>query len=364
MAKRRVESSPEPPDHCFQKELAGEAAPSFISLQSLYSLTMELFQLQPWEILHEDELILVRSGADGEMCYCSVMGAAGEVYSMHVYIGEQGLLLFHQIRANEIREPGEYFARQHGVSVEYVPRNELERQDREVLSWLGHPKGKGIASPIFRAMRPGFYPWFVSAEEAQTLSECIRAVIEVCSVIESEERVGFWERADTYPQVSRVEGDKVGYRIDLVKSVRPVEAQLPPLKLYEGRLAPLRNKDYPIRGVTELDHLMSGARIGKAHERKTFACIALAVDAASGIVYAPETTDLRVPAAEALASVFLKSVQQTRCVPKEVHVRTRALKDTLTPLMEPLGVAVKASRKLPAADEARSSLLQFLGGGF
>ncbi len=362
MARRRVETSLEPPDHCFAKELAGEALPSFSSLRALYDLATELFRLRPWEILGESELILVRAGAGGEMCYCSVMGAAGEVYSMHAYIGTEGFRLFHEIRAEEIAEPSEFIARQHGVSVEFVPKNELDRQDRELLSWLGHPKGKGIASPIFRAMRPGFFPWFVSAEEAQTLAECIGAVIAVCSEIQREERKRFWERADTYPLVSKVEGEESNCRIELVKAIRPEKAEAPPVRLNEERLAPLRNHDYPMRGVTELDHIASGTRVGKAHERNTLACFALAVDGATGIVYAPETTDSTVPAAEALANAFLKSVQATRCIPKEVRVRTKALMDSLTPLMSSLGVVVKVSRKLPAADEARSHLLQFLGG--
>jgi hypothetical protein len=368
MTKRRVESSTERPDYCFTKELGGEVPPSFSSLEQLYELATELFRLRPWEILDETNLILVGAGAGGQMCHCSVMGAAGEVYSMHAYIGDEGLRLFHEIRAHEITEPGEFFARQNSVSVEFVPRSELERQDREVLSWLGHPKGKGVACPIFRAIRPGFYPWFVSAEEARILVECVRAVIAVCSAILSDGAISFWKSADTYPLVSKVgdeaEGAPPRYKIDLVKSVRPVQAVLPPVNLSEERLATVRNKDYPIRGVTELDYLMSGAIVGKPHERKTFACIALAVDAASGMLYAPETTDLTVPAAEALANVFLKSMQSARCVPKEVRVRTGALKDSLNPLMGSLGVAVKASRKLPAADEARASMLRFLGAGF
>ncbi len=363
MAKRRVESSPEPPDHCFSKELAGEAPPSFSNLQTLYGLASELLELRPWELLNDSDLILVRAGAGGQMCYCSVMGALGEVYSMHAYIGAESFRLFRAILAEEITDPFEFLARQHSVSVEFVPRSELERQDRELLGWLGHPKGKGIGSPIFRAIRPGYFPWFVSAEEAETLGECIRAVLVVCSAILGEKPVKFWGRADTYPLVTKMEGDELRYKIELIKPDLPNRPDSPPVQLDEELLASLRKQDYPLRGVLELDHIVSGARVGKAHERKTGACLALAVDGVSGLVYAPETTDLSMPAADALANVFLKSVQQTRCMPREVRVRTGALKACLSPLLESLGVTATVSPKLREADKARAHLLQFLGGG-
>src|SRR5258708_11012158 len=98
MARRRVETSLEPPDHCFAKELAGEALPSFSSLRALYDLATELFRLRPWEILGESELILVRAGAGGEMCYCSVMGAAGETFFLRPRVCTEGVSPVHSTR--------------------------------------------------------------------------------------------------------------------------------------------------------------------------------------------------------------------------------------------------------------------------
>src|SRR5258708_23095872 len=113
MARRRVKTSLEPPDHCFAKELAGEALPSFSSLRALYDLATELFRLRPWEILGESELILVRAGAGGEMCYCSVMGAAGGVYFMHADICTAGFCLFHGSPAGEDAGPSAVISRAH-----------------------------------------------------------------------------------------------------------------------------------------------------------------------------------------------------------------------------------------------------------
>ena len=145
------------PDLFFAKELAGEEPPSFAAMKRLYERANDLFGVRPWQMLDETELIATRD---------SKMGSKGEVYSMHAYRGEEGLRLFRSIAAEDLTDPGEVLASTHCLSVEFVPRKELKRQDRDLLAALSHQPGRGLASPVFRVIRPGFHPWFVNAEEA------------------------------------------------------------------------------------------------------------------------------------------------------------------------------------------------------
>jgi hypothetical protein len=364
MPKKRTATTPVPPQRCFVKELAGETPPSFPAMERLYGLASDLYGLRPWLLLDEDNLIVVRDSVSGELCYCSVMGALGEVLSIHAYIGAEGLRQFRKMEAEEIADPGEFFASTHCVYVEFVPRAELRRQDRELLATLGHPQGRGLASPIFRTIRPGFLPWFVTEDEARTLAECIRAVIVVCAAVASQESVKFWERTDTYPMVARMEGPEPRYNVEMFQSILPPEPPVVPVRLAEATLLLLRAQDYAVRGVMELDHVHSGAAIGKKGERSACAAIAMAVDAESGMVLAPEVADSSVAAGDTLAKVFLKAIQGSRTLPTEVRVRSQRLKDCLAPLMESFGVAVRVASRLPASDEARSHLLGFFGGDF
>jgi len=166
-------------------------------------------------------------------------------------------------------------------------------------------------------------------EEARTLAECIRAVIVVCSAVASQKKVKFWDRGGTYPIISRMvsheEGAEPRYHVDLVKTIFPPEPPIPPIQLEEEALRQLRSQDYAVRGVMELDHILTAAAIGEKHERKACASFALAVDAESGMVLAPEATDSSVAAGDALAGVFLKAVQASRALPKEVRVRNQRL---------------------------------------
>jgi hypothetical protein len=363
MPKKRTSSTTIAPEQWFVKELAGEVPPSFSAMDRLYQLASTLFQLRPWQLLDESNLVMLRDSASGEICYCSVMGALGQVYAMHAYIGTESFRLFRKMEAREVADAGEFFATQRSVYVEFVPRKELEKQDRELLVVLGHPQGRGLAAPIFRAIRPGFHPWFVTHDEARTLAECIRAMVVVCSAVAEQKGAQFWEQADTYPMVSRAEEDEPQYRIDLVKSILPAEPPLAHIQVEEETLRQIRSQDYAVRGVMELDHVLSGAAIGKKSERKACAGIALAVDAHSGIVHAPEVTGASVAAGEAMAKAFLNAIQANRALPKEIRVRSRRFKDCLAPLAGYFGVTIKITSQLPALDQAKIQLLRFFDEG-
>ena len=276
--------------------------------------------------------------------------------------GEEGLRLFRSIASEDLFEPGEVLASMHCLSVEFVPRRELKRQDRELLAALGHPQGRGLALPIFRVIRPGFHPWFVNAEEARILAECIRSVVVVCAAIANQKDANFWDSDDTYPVVTRADIAEPRYIIDLFKPVLPAQPFVASVNLPEELLRPLRRRDYAVRGAMELEYVFSGTAVGKAHERTACVAIALAVDADTGIVYAPEATNTSVPPAEALARVFLKAVQSNRVFPREVRLRSQKHAASLGPLMESFGVKLRVAKRLPAAEEARAHLLGFMGG--
>jgi hypothetical protein len=363
MPRKRTVTTASSPDKFFVKELENETPPSISAMMRLYDLASHLYGLRPWRLLDENRLILVRDSVSGELCYCSVMGMLGEVYSVHVYIGTEGLRLFRRMESEEITSAGEFFDGHHAVSVEYVPRAELEKQDRELLAALGHPQGRGLDAPKFRAIRPGCHPWFVTEEEARTLAECIRAVIVVSAAVAGGESAKFWERANVYPLVSRVEGAEPHYKVDLVEALLPAEPPLPLVQLNEEILRPLRGRDYAVGGVMELDYILSGAPIGRKSERKVCASIALAVDANSGMVLASEMSDSGATAGEALAKAFLRAIQGSRVLPQEVRVRNERLKESIAPLLGSFGVSVGVARRLPAADEAQAYLLSFLQGG-
>jgi hypothetical protein len=373
MAKKRAASAKTSSDRYFVKELAGETPPSFPAMKRLYELASDLYHLRPWRVLEESQLVLIRDSVSGELNYCAVMGSGGESYSMHVYLGAAGFRQFRKIHAGELTDPNEFLASMHCVYVDFVPGEELEPPDQELLTALGHPKGKDRAAPIFRTIRPGFYPWFITADEARILAQGIQAIIVASSVVAEHQDEKLWEQADTYPLITRMEGTEPQFnkevtepqfKLEMVQVTAPTEPPPPPpVQLDEEKLRTLRNQDYAVRGVMELDHFLTGAPIGEEHERQACASIALAVDAENGSVLAPKASDTTIAVGDAMAQAFIKAIESTRTLPNVVNVRNRRLKNSLAPLMDFFGVKVEVASRLPAADQARSSLLAFMQGG-
>lgn len=349
------------PDHYFSKELAGENPPSLAALRQLYDLASQLFAQKPWNLLADSQLVLVRNSANNELCYCSVMGALGQVYAMHAYIGPESFRMFRKMQDGEITVAQEFFASQRSVFVESVTRGELEKPDRELLEALGHPKGRATRCPIFRAIRPGFYPWFVTSEEAQVLAECIRAVSVVCSLLAAGSGNDLWDESrEIYPLVSRVPSQNSDYRIEPTKVDLISAPTVFPVQVKEETLRQLRNHNPAVGGVMELDYIFTRASIGGKNERRAFTCAAMAVDAETGIIFASEVTSSGTPAADAMARAFIKAVQSTGVLPKEVRVRQAGYRDALLPLLQLIHVAVRVKQRLPAMDEASAALSAFL----
>ncbi len=357
--KKPATPTPPPPEFCFVNELRGENPPSFIAMKALYEMARELFALRPWDLLDEDQLILVRHPESSELCYCSVMGAMGEVFSMHAYIGAEGYRMFRKISDGVETDPAEFLATQNCVYVEFVPRSELDSPDRKLLAALDHPSGKGMAAPIFRTIRSGYHPWYVTAEEASFLASCLRAVIAAYSEIAQAGKAKYWKKPNVFP-LFVPEADS--WRIEMIELVLPPEPPLSPAAIGAEEAASVRSRDYAIRGAIELDYFVSLIAVGRKSERRACTAIALAVDADSGIVHRPELASPQASAGDMLARALIGAIRSTSAFPSEVRLRSSRVKDCLAPFAEPLGLPLRVVPQLPALDEARESLLRYFAG--
>jgi hypothetical protein len=146
------------PGRFFEKQLEGEEPLSLATAGRLWDSAAELLELRPWEFLGDEDLILVEDQQSQQICYCSIMGALGEVFSFHVYVGADGYRLFRKIAAGKPMTAGEFLGSRRGVSVEFVKPSQLTPPDREMLRAFNYPMKRGNTAPMFRAFRPGLPP--------------------------------------------------------------------------------------------------------------------------------------------------------------------------------------------------------------
>jgi hypothetical protein len=351
------------PERFFEKELVGEEPPSFATMQKLYNLARELLVRHPWDLLTEDQLVLVEGVASQELCFCSVMGALGQVRALHVYIGPEGYRLFRRLHGGERMTAGEFFAAQCSVYVEFVRLGELTAADRGLLEVMGHLLKRGTLAPIFRSVRPGYHPWYVTEGEAQMLAECQQALIAICDIRKAKPALDFWEKESVYPLLSRraKEGIEAKYEIGLVDAPS-FSLPIPDFgAIDEARIQRIRDSRHPLQGVLEVDHFYGAGMIGEKNQRKSCFRMALAVDAKSGFVYAPEVSSPRPSTGDVLMRVILRAIESTCALPREVHVRSGEFKVLLEPLAQALGFSLRVMKSLPALDFAKCQFLEMMG---
>ncbi|HEY6308560.1 MAG TPA: hypothetical protein VI488_19115 [Candidatus Angelobacter sp.] len=348
----------------FQKQLAEEQALTSATAERLYDLSAALAALKPWGFVGDSNLMLVQTSPPTETCYCSIMGALGEVFSLHIYVGEESFRGLSRVLAGEQPSPGEFFASHRGVSVEFIKASALTPPDRELLKHFKHPFGRGMAAPIFRALRPGYYPWYVTEPEAAVLARCMQAVVAFCETLLDDPDAPYWEEEDLYPVLALegADGPRQKFAVRQIKAPAPTPALPVPPILDEARLGRILRQDHAVGGALEVDYFYSNARIGGKNRRQSLLPVALVTDAASGFLFQPELGSPEQSRGESLVRAVLAAIENARYLPHELRVRQKEFKILLEPAAQRLGVPVRLVKSLPALDEAKKHLLAMLEG--
>ncbi len=347
----------------FVKELKGENPLSRSTAARLCELSGEFFTRRPWTLIGDEELVLVKPPESNDLCYCSVMGAAGQVFSLHAYIGTEGYRLFKRIASGEPISAGEFFGTQRSVSVELVMAREQTPPDRELLRAVEPAIRRGIPGPIFRAGRPGYHPWYVTEEEGQLLGSCLDAVILFSDHLAAHEDVDYWRGDTAYPLLTGAHGrgHKEQFTLTIGEASDPPAPVIALPAIDTARIDRILTSGFPMHGIVEIDHFYGASMIGGKYDRKACVRGVLVVDAESGFVLQPELGAPSDSIGSLLVRALLTAVESSHHLPREVRVRHGDYATLLRPLASDLRFSLQASEKLPALDETKHQLLQAIG---
>ncbi len=358
MAKQGAKPAVEVPAHFFEQELEGEAPPTLKVMDILYRQAVQIWNLRAWDLLSESELVLVRENAG--LRYCSVMGRLGEVFAVQGYIGEQGYRVFRRLSSGQLTDSGEYLGTVHAVTLDFVQAREVTAADRRLLTAFKHSARSMGVSPIFRCVRPGHRPWFITDEEAWTLARCLSAVIGMCTLVSGKKSVHYWDVEDVYPLLSLVDAEDgtTKVHVEQVLAPLPAEPPLPVARLGVEQIERLLKWARATAGVIELDYFVSDVVIGKKTERPTCMCIAMAADAKTGVILNWNLLKPSDPIQEALASTLMNAMAARQSVPEQVLVRSKRFHECLKLIGEAALFPIRVARSLPGIDGAKEFLLR------
>lgn len=351
------------PQEFFKKQLAGESPLTFPTAERLVAQASGFSAAKPWQFLEDQHLILLRSPSSNETCYCSVMGALGEVFSLHAYMGDESYRYFRKMAAGRPISIGEFYGSLRGVYVEFVGLSQVTPPDRELARVCGHPLKRGSKVPIFRALRPGYHPWYPTEDEGLVLAECLRAVMALCERMLKGDAQDYWKDEGVFPFMVPAQecGNGQRYDVEIAKVPEPPAATPETAALDQGRIREIRNRAYPVRGVFEADHFYGGGMIGKKDERKACVRMGLVADGNSGMVFPPELGMPERSASDIIATAVLNAVETAQRLPREIRVDQHQLKTLLEPLAAELGIIVRTVKRLPALQEAKQEILTLMG---
>jgi hypothetical protein len=329
-------------------------------MKPLFWKAGEIHTIMPWEFLSEDNLIAFDDPVSGERCYCSVMGELGEAFVVQAYLGDASLHQFEKAHEGE----GAYldfFANQRSALVRFDKISELEAPDRELARAMGHPLAKGTEAPAFRAIRPGYQPWYPTESEARTLSHALDVVRLLCAFNEEHPDVDHWEHPG-FPlvEIRTPEGtDDIELTVTHCdpREFEPPAPYIP--QLDSERLQAIQKRHLRKSGFLEIDHFYLPAGIGEEHSRKYYTRIFLSIHSELGMI-PPQIIPPEGAFGDMLMEQVLKGIESGGRIPAEIHVRSMEFKLQLDGMANALGITLRVKESLPELDFASREMLAFL----
>jgi hypothetical protein len=336
-----------------------ERLPNLEEWRGLYKAIINVKEIAPWEWMEEIDIFGVQNPETDELGFVSVMGMLGEHYAVSVYLGSKGLDGFWRLQESGPFASPESLFEIPQFQASFANRNELHKKDYETIKKLKLKfRGKN-AWPLFRSHQPGFFPWFVDAEEARFLRHALEQTVDVALRFKDDPLL--LEPPDDEGYLVRVSSKKGNALIweDRIMQVPPPEPQSIPIMMDMQMLEALQQTPQGKHKI-ESDFFMLPSPIHEG-ERPFFPYVLLTVDARSGMILGTELLHPQ-PSLEAMwgqvPATLISHLAGVGVLPKEIKVRSDLLFQLLQPVAEELGFKLKQSNRLRGLDEAKESLFQ------
>lgn len=342
-----------------------DKSPTTAEWTRLYELAAELKKLAPWEWMDEGEILGVENPETKEIGFVSVMGMLGEHLSVGVYLGAEGLYDFWDFQeAGMEAEPFALFEIAQ-LQVSFEDRENVEKQDRDVMTKLGL-KFRGKQNyPIFRSIRPRFMPWFITSEEAKMLSYAIEQTLAVASRVRENPNLLPSETDEVYlVRVAEKHGKTLVWRDETREIPPPGDEEfmigVPTDLIDELKIFP-QAKSF----VLEIDLFYAPTPVAERGKRPFVPRMLLLADASSGMIagfqlISPQEDDLENYAA--ISQYLFTELEKLKVRPQEIRVGAEVLFELLKGLNQQLNIKLRQTDDLRAIEEAKEGLFGFFGG--
>lgn len=331
-----------------------------------YDLADELYRLAPWRWMNETQLIGLRLPGTGELCWMSMMGAAGNHIALALYMGDEPVSRFNLMQkaagvgldlaeTDALRLVLE--ARQ--LQVSFYLRHELLKEERAEIKALGR-KYRGGNWPCFRGFWAGFAPQRTTEEESVWLACALENLAAVAPRLRDEPFAHLRTGADGTLVLTRelVNGEWQDTWTPEDTRIYQWPQPLPEAFMIE------KVRRNPSAMDIECAFQLVPSPVGAAGNSPVFPYLLICVDKASGFVLGIEMLSVEGRSIDDLMHSVpdhvLRFCDRHQVRPASIRVPDASTAAMLGGTAKALGVKMHRLHHLPALDEALDGFMGFM----
>ncbi|WP_188454193.1 plasmid pRiA4b ORF-3 family protein [Virgibacillus oceani] len=322
----------------------------------------EFQKLKPWEYMDDSSIFAVIDPMTEQRLFCSILGGAGENYGMAVYIVKEGYATLKDIISGKIPDNFEILLKQRSLLVSFEDREDLEKDDYELIKSYSIPFRGRKAWPEFRSFMPGFLPWFVeNPDEVRLLKIALEQAMDVCNEIANGLRIpDMYEGYEIYAKVPYKVHDEILFENEVLSlEDYGVEQMQVPLSLSEFDLKRIgRIKDViPSTVEFSLQYVEMPVQ-NNPNDRPAFPLLSVGADHNQGIIfYQNMLTGESEPGAK--QTELLNLLTAIEGIPELILMDGKTAA-TVRPLIDYLDLNVEVKEHLPVVIEMLAGLRDWM----
>lgn len=324
---------------------------------ALYQAAEEYKRHELWKFMTDNQVFGVKDPHRGKTGFCTVIGNAGQMYGLVVYLGLEGLHVLCEMyrRGDDIMQDPDFMYQQDTFVMSFGGREELLPWDLKTIKKLGL-KYRGLnAWPSFARHLPGYYPWRLTADEAGFMTE----ILQQAAIVGER----YLQDPDCLPPMQsnwyliRIKGSD-GWQDQLTECLpqKPEGNRASDIPVAQRAIEDILAMNLKRQGEWEVDCFYGPVYIHESEtERPYFAYMLAVMDCRNGMALSMETA---APGnyAEPFMKKVLATMRNVRTVPQKIYYQRDEIFSLFSSVAEKLGIRLSRVKQLNMVSDFRQGL--------
>jgi len=148
--------------------------------KEIHRLARELYLMAPWSYISETDIFGVKTAANGNTYFISIMGSAEELSAICAYEGPLALEQFWELEEEPMVEPERILVIPH-IMLSFDYKKNIDDLQKDLLKKTEYNAVKGRSWPELKRIIPGLVPAIPGDQHLVEFPMILEQVIDVCS---------------------------------------------------------------------------------------------------------------------------------------------------------------------------------------